>query len=103
MEIQQLILNDETFKMDFIKNTKIKLNFNDTQLKWELLKYKIRKLIVSYSKAMAKEGRARRLKLENTLKLLENSLNDNLKKQQYKLLKCELDEIFDKIAESVRV
>ena len=89
--------------MDFIKNTKSKLNFNDTQLKWELLKYKIHKLIVSYSKAMAKEGRARRLKLENTLKLLENSLNDNLKKQQYKLLKCELDEIFDKIAESVRV
>ena len=35
------LLNNETFKInlrDFIKNTKSKLNFNDTQLNWELLK-----------------------------------------------------------------
>ena len=30
-------------------------------------------------------------------------MTDNLKKQQYGLLKCELDEIYDKIAEGVRV
>ena len=30
-------------------------------------------------------------------------MTDNLKKQQYELLKCELDEIYDKIAEGVRV
>ena len=30
-------------------------------------------------------------------------MTDNLKKQQYKLLKCELDERYDKIAEGVRV
>ena len=100
------LLNNETFKInlrDFIKNTKSKLNFNDTQLNWELLKYEIRKFIISYSKVIAKEERARRLKLENTLKFLENNLTDNLKKQQYGLLKCELDEIYDKIAEGVRV
>ena len=100
------LLNNETFKInlrDFIKNTKSKLNFNDTQLNWELLKYKIRKFIISYSKVIAKEERTRRLKLENTLKFLENNLTDNLKKQQYELLKCELDEIYDKIAEGVRV
>ena len=90
-------------KRDFIKNTKSKLNFNDTQLNWELLKYEIRKFIISYSKVIAKEERARRLKLENTLKFLENNLTDNLKKQQYGLLKCELDEIYEKIAEGVRV
>ena len=88
---------------DFIKNTKSKINFNDTQLNWELLKYEIRKFIISYSKVIAKEERARRLKLENTLKFLEKNLTDNLKKQQYGLLKCELDEIYDKIAEGVRV
>ena len=60
-------------------------------------------MIISYSKALAKEERARRLKLENMLKFLENNLTDNLKKQQYKLLKCELDKIYDKIAEGVRV
>ena len=100
------LLNNETFKInlkDFIKNTKSKLNFNDTQLNWELLKYEIRKFIISYSKVIAKEERARRLKLENKLKFLENNLTDNLKKQQYGLLKCELDEIYDKIAEGVRV
>ena len=100
------LLNNETFKInlrDFIKNTKSKLNFNDTQLNWELLKHEIRKFIISYSKVIAKEERARRLKLENTLKFLENNLTDNLKKQQYELLKCELDEIYDKIAEGVRV
>ena len=100
------LLNNETFKInlrDFIKNTKSKLNFNDAQLNWELLKYEIRKFIISYSKVIAKEERARRLKLENTLKFLENNLTDNLKKQQYGLLKCELDEIYDKIAEGVRV
>ena len=37
------------------------------------------------------------------LKFLENNLTDNLKKQQYKLLKRELDERYDKIAEGVRV
>ena len=100
------LLNNETFKInlrDFMNNTKTKLNFNDTQLNWELLKYEIRKFIISYSKAIAKEERARRLKLENTLKSLENNLTDNFKKQQYELLNCELDEIYDKIAEGVRV
>ena len=44
------LLSNETFKInlrDFIKNTKSKLNFNDTQLNWELLKYEIRKFIIS--------------------------------------------------------
>ena len=86
-----------------MKNTKSKLNFNDTQLNRELPKYETRKFIISYSKAIAKEERTRRLKLENTLKFLENNLTGNLKKQQYELLKCEADEIYDKIDEGVRV
>ena len=100
------LLNNETFNLNLrnsMKNAKSKLNFNDTQLNWELLKCEIRKFIISYSKAIAKEERARRLKLENTLKFLENNLTDNLKKQQYEVLKCELDEIYDKIAEGVIV
>ena len=89
----------------FLKKNIQKTNIlkTNTQLNWELLKYEIRKLIISYSKAIAKDERARQLKLENTLKFLENNLTDNLKKQQYELLKCELDEIYDKIAEGVRV
>ena len=68
-----------------------------------ITKYEICKFIVSYSKAIAKEERTRQLKLENMLNFLENNLTDNLKKHQYKLLKCEFDEIYDKIAEGVRV
>ena len=77
---------------NFTKNTKRKLNPNDTQLNWELLKYDIRKFIISYSKVIAKEERARRLKLENTLKILENDSTDNIKKQQFGLSICELNE-----------
>ena len=100
------LLNNETFKINlryFIKNTNSKINFDDTKLNWVLLKYEIRKFIISYSKAIAKEERARRLKSENTLNFLENTFTDNLKKQQYELIKCELDEIYDKIAESIKV
>ena len=57
---------------------------------------------MSCSKAKTKEERARRTKLENTLKFLENNLTDNLRKQQYELLRYELDEIYDKIAEGVK-
>ena len=105
-KFNSLLLNNETFKInlrDFIKNAKSKLNFNDTQLNWELLKYEIRKFIIFYSKAIAKVELARRVKLENTLEFLENNLTDDLKKQQYELLKCELDGIYNKIAEGVRV
>ena len=37
------------------------------------------------------------------LKFLENNLPDKLKNQQYASLKCELDEIYDKFIEGVRV
>ena len=95
MEIQHL-LDNETFKINlkhFTKNTKSKLNPNNIQLNWELLKYDIRKFMISYSKVIATEERVRRLKLENMLQILENDSTDNVKKQQYGLLICELDEI----------
>ena len=70
LEFNILLLTNKTFKMDlsdFIKTTKSRLNFNDTQLNSELLKYKFRKFIISYSKAIVKEEKARLLKSENTL------------------------------------
>ena len=57
-----------------MKNTKYKLNPNDTQLNWRLLKYDVCKFIISYSKAIAKEERVKQLKLENMLQILENKL-----------------------------
>ena len=37
------------------------------------------------------------------MKIIESNLTNNVKKQQYELLKCEVDEIYDKVAEGVRV
>ena len=77
------LLNSETIKInikDFMKDRKSKLNFNDTELNWELLKKDIRKVIIFYSKPMAKEEKARQLKLKNALKILENNLTDTVKK-----------------------
>ena len=80
------MLNNETFKInlrDFINYAKNKLNFNDTQLNWALVKYEIRKFIISYSKAIAKDERTRRLKLENTKNMPNNKSpgNDGLTKE----------------------
>ena len=57
-----------------MKNTKYKLNPNDTQLNWRILKYDVCKFIIFYSKAIAKEERVKQLKLENMLQILENKL-----------------------------
>ena len=50
------------------------------QLKWELLKYQIRKFTIDYTKRIAKEKRKQQLYLESELKMLENNLecSDNL-------------------------
>ena len=37
------------------------------------------------------------------LKLLENNLTDNLNQQQYELWKYELDDIYNKVAEGIKV
>ena len=52
----------------------------DDQLKWELLKYEIRRFTISYSKQRTKKDDAERKYLENKLKNLKNVLDnyDNL-------------------------
>ena len=52
----------------------------DNQLKWELLKYEIRKFTISYCKQRTRKDVRERKYLENKLKTLENVLDnyDNL-------------------------
>ena len=60
------------------------------KLKWELLKYEVRKFTIYYTKHFAKEKRQQRTNLENQLKKLEGKLDeDNLNK--YNSVKNELD------------
>ena len=53
-------------------------NMND-QLKWELLKYQIRKFTIDYTKHKAKERRKQETYLESELKNLENNLRKSKK------------------------
>ena len=52
------------------------------ELKWELLKYKVGRNTINYTKCIAKEKRQERANSENQLKVLEKSLDedDNLSK-----------------------
>ena len=51
----------------------------NTQLKWELLKYQIRKFTFDYIKHKAKEKRKQETYLESELKILENNLRKSKK------------------------
>ena len=70
------------------------------QLKWELLKYEVRKFTIKYTKHVAKEKRQLRTNLENQLKKLAEKLDDdNLTKYD----SAQNDEISDHIAEGTRI
>ena len=46
----------------------------NAQLKWEILKYEIRKFTIDYTKRKAKERRKQQAYLESEIKKLENNL-----------------------------
>ena len=56
--------------------TKEKFFFN-VQLKWEFIKYELRKFNVNYTKHITKEKRQQQTNLENQLKMLEKSLDED--------------------------
>ena len=89
---------------DLIRNfdTKNDCNFS-RQLKWEFLKYEIRKFTIHYTKGLAKERKQKILNLESELKKLEISLGDANNLGQYNSIKNELEAIYDHIAEGIRI
>ena len=56
--------------------TKEKFFFN-VQLKWEFIKYELRKFTVNYTKHITKEKPQQQTNLENQLKMLEKSLDED--------------------------
>ena len=94
-----------TFK-NFIQNMINELNTNTSwhnQLKWEQLKYEMRRFTISYCKQHTKKGERERKYLENKLKNLENVLDydDNL--ESYHNMKDKIEEIYEKKAEGTRI
>ena len=73
------------------------------QIKWEFLKYEIRKFTISFSKNKAKSMREKKLNLEKKLKLLEEKLNCNEAKDEYNVCKENLDVIYDEIANGIKI
>ena len=72
-------------EQNYVTKTKSLIHSNqnlipNAQLKWELLKSKIRKFTINYSKKLAKERKENKTLLENKLKELEGNLNteDNI-------------------------
>ena len=100
------LTKDQNYKTEIKKLIRNFSNENELllnrQLKWELLKYEVRKFTIKYTKYVAKEKRQLKTKLENQLKKHEGKLDkDNLNK--YDSVKNELDEIYDHIAEGIRI
>ena len=78
-------------------------NFFDDQVKWEYMKFEIRKFTISYSKIRSKNNRKIKDDLENKLKDLEIDLNNYDKLQKYNKIKSKLEEIFKKFVEGAKV
>ena len=76
---------------------------NDPQIKWEFLKYQIRKFTIRFSKTRAIEERKQREELETTLKSLEKNLSTEENQCLYDKCKRGLEEIYDNIAEGARI
>ena len=68
--------------------TKEKFFFN-VQLKWEFIKYELRKFTVNYTKHIAKEKRQQQANLENQLKMLEKSLDEDDNLIKYNAIELE--------------
>ena len=86
-----------------IKKRLVTDNVFDEQSQWEILKYEIRKFTMRYSKVIAKEKRKKQHELESKLKILEKFLSCDKNIEEYHKCKADLDEIYDNIAEGVKI
>ena len=75
----------------------------NSHAKWEFLKYAIRKFTITYSKTKAKNGREKKLNLENNLKILEQNSNLQNDKTEYKFCKQELNTIYYEIIAGIKI
>ena len=78
-------------------------SLSNRQLKWELLKYEVRKFTINYTKQILKEKRQQITNLENQLKMLEKNLDEDDNLSKYNNIKNELDAIHDHITEGIRI
>ena len=73
------------------------------QIKWELLKYEIRKFAITYSRKIAKSTRANQHKSEKKPKEVESNLNSEEKFSEYTKCKSDTDLIYGKKAQMLKL
>ena len=72
-------------------------------MKWEFLKYEIRKFTIDYSKTAAKIRKQHKIDLEHKLKNFENKLTSEENRKLYNHYKNELETIYDHIADGIGI
>ena len=75
----------------------------DAQMKWEVLKYEIRKFTIDYSKTAAKIRKKHKIDLEHKLKNFENNLTSEENKKLYSHYKNELEAIYEHTGDGTNV
>ena len=68
----------------------------NSQLKWELLKYEMRRFTIFYGKQRTRKDKLERKYLENKLKNLENVLDNDDNLESYHNIKSKIEEIYEK-------
>ena len=102
-----LLLNEEfVTKMRNYINLKINEmnheNINDDQIRWEFLKYEVKKFSGKFSKILAKKLREEFRVLENKLKLHEQNLKC-FENEDYSRCKLRLEEMYEIKANCVKI
>ena len=73
------------------------------QVKWELLKYEIRKFAINFSGKLTQNSRKLQTNLETKIKNLKQNIIDEDKFNGYKTAKDELENLYDNIATGVKI
>ena len=94
-QMKQLIEN--------IKQQQLPKSGQTDQIKWELLKHKIRKFAITYSKKISQNTRTNHCELAKKLKKLESNLNSEANFNEYAKCKKDVELIYERAAEGVKI
>ena len=78
-------------------------NILDDQVKWEYLKYNIRKYTINFSKKLAKNTNKKIVDLETKLKHFEKDYENYVDHIDYKVCKQPLDAIYEEKAKGIKI
>ena len=78
-------------------------NIFDDQIRWEYLKYEIRKFSIHFSVSEAKKINNEMKTLENKMKTFEENLTNNESNEEYLKCKRDLNYIYDQKIEGIKI